>query len=143
MRTSLAALALAATLLSVTALGSQAAASKAVVQLHPPMHTHMMSITHSKGTARISYTAHDADIRLSTTKLPNPSTLHASVYVLWLVTGNHKMNAGSFMVHNGMGALHKMLMNTTFNQLVVTAEKQGSAMHPMGTQVLLGTVPRH
>lgn len=143
MRRSLAALALAATLLSVTATGSLAAAKTAVVQLHPPMHSHMMSIAHSKGSARISYTAHDATINLTTQKLPTPKSLHGNVYVLWLVTGKQKTNAGSFSVHNGMGALHAMVMQTMFSRLVVTAEKSMHGMHPMGTQVLLGSVPHH
>jgi hypothetical protein len=104
---------------------------------------HNMEIAHATGSADISYTKHDATIKLTTEKLPNPMALHEHAYVLWLVNGNHKISAGSFMVHNGMGALHTMTMDTNFNKLVVTAERSAHAMHPMGVTVLIGQVMHH
>ena len=123
--------------------GANAAMTKATVQLRPPASIHMMSLAHATGTARISYSTHDADIRLTADNLPRPAALHANAYVLWLVSGTHKVNAGTLKIDGNMAGLHAMTMDVTFNRLVVTAERSAMPMHPMGTRVLVGSVMRH
>lgn len=143
MRHPLAAIAAGGAALFLTMTAALAAPSKQTVMLHAPMPNHMMAIAHATGSALISYTAHDATITLTTEKLPNPTTLHENVYVLWLVAGKQRMNAGSFAVHNGMGGLHAMTMDTMFTKLIVSAEKSSHVMHPMGVKVLVGAVMHH
>lgn len=140
MRQLLSALALSGAMFSLTVSGSYAAMTRATVRLHPPANAHMMAIAHTSGTARISYTAHNADIKLTADNLPRPSALHEGAYVLWLVTGMHKVNAGSLKIDGNMAGLHAMTMDVMFNRLVVTAEKSAAAKAPMGPRVLVGTV---
>jgi hypothetical protein len=143
MRRTLALLILGGSLLTGGLSAALAAPNTETVALHAPMHTQMMALEHAMGSAVITYTAHDATIKLTTEMLPSPVALHEHVYVLWLAHGSRQANAGSFTVHNGMGALHAMTMDTTFTKLVVTAEKAAHAMHPMGVKVLTGNVMMH
>lgn len=143
MRKLLSLLALVGALVSLGAAVTAAAPSKVSVQLKPPAGTHMMAITHAFGSATISYTAHDADIKLTADKLPKPGAIHEKVYVLWSVKGKHKLNVGGLKVHRNMAGLHKMIMDTTFTQLVVTGEQSVAEKAPMGPKVLSGTVMHH
>src|SRR5436305_9230805 len=102
MRRFLFALALAGALLALSMGGVHAAMTMATVQLHPPANTHMMALAHATGSARISYTKQDADINLTADNLPRPAALHANAYVLWLVAGTHKVNAGSLKINGSM-----------------------------------------
>jgi hypothetical protein len=143
MRKLLSAVALGGALLALGIGVASAASSKATVQLKPPANTHMMAIAHAFGTAKITYTAHDADIKLTTDKLPKPSVIHEAAYVLWLVHGKQKANAGALKINGNMAGLHVMTMNTMFTKLVVTAEKMATEKTPMGPQVLVGNVMHH
>jgi hypothetical protein len=143
MRRFLSAFPLAGALLALSIGGASAAMTMATVQLRPPANIHMMALARAAGTARISYAKHDADIRLTADNLPQLATLHANAYVLWLVGGTHKVNAGSLKVDGDMAALHTTTMDATFNRLVVTAERSARVMRPMGTRVLVGAVMRH
>jgi hypothetical protein len=129
-------------LLAFLATGASAAPSKATVHFHPA-NMHMMAIVHSSGSATITYTAHDASIALTANKLPAAAMLHEKVYVLWLITGAQKTNAGALVLHKGMDTLHAMVMQTKFTKLVVTAEKSPHGAHPMGVTVLTGDVMHH
>lgn len=142
MRRLLSAIVLGSALLSLSIAVTAAASNRATATLHPPMHTKMMAIAHAAGSATISYTMHDATIKLTTERLPQPAAIHESAYVLWLVNGMHKVNAGSFMVHGGMGAKSLMTMDVTFRQLVVTGEKSATVKHASGPVVLSGAVMR-
>lgn len=144
MRAMLAVLTLVLSLLALNTGHVSAAMNSATVTLHPA-NMHLMSIAHATGSAHITYTngGHDATIKLTTDNLPRPATLHASAYVLWLVNGSHRVNAGALHINGMMAGLTAMTMDTAFNRLVVTAEKSMSAAHPMGTRVLVGTVMKH
>ena len=143
MRRFLFALALSSALLSLSIGGVRAAMTMATVQLRPPANIHMMALAHATGTARISYTKQDADINLTADNLPRPAALHANAYVLWLVGGTHKVNAGRLKINGNMAGLHTMTMDVMFSKLVVTAERSATTMKPMGTKVLTGAVMRH
>lgn len=143
MRKMLVSVALAGAVLSLGVAVTSAAPNKVTVQLKPPTGTHMMAIEHATGTAKITYTAHDANINLTTDNLPKPAVIHAKVYVLWLVNGAHKVNAGALKLHGNMGGLHAMPMMVTFNKLVVTAEQSATEKAPLGAKVLVGNVMHH
>ena len=143
MRKVLSALTLGGALLSLGAGASLAASMAATAQLKPPAGTHMMAIAHAYGSARIAYTAHDATINLTADNLPKPSALHENAYVLWLVNGAHKINAGSLKITGSMAGLHAMTMDTMFTGLVVTAEKSATTKDSMGPRVLAGQVMHH
>ena len=142
MRKSLAGLALAGALVSVGAGGALAAMMNQTVRLYTPSHAVKMAM-HATGTAKITYTTHDATIQLTADGLPAPASIHEAAYVLWLVNGTHKVNAGSLHVNGMMAGAHVMTMDTAFNKLVVTAEKHANVMHAMGPKVLVGAVMHH
>jgi hypothetical protein len=143
MRKLLSALALGGALLAVGAGGTLAANMNQTVMLHPPMHTSMMAIAHANGTAHLMYTTNDVSFSLSVKRLPAPKAVHASVYMVWLVKGSHKVLAGHFTKHTGVVFHSAMIMDTTFNKLVVTGEKSMTRATPMGPTVLSGTVMHH
>lgn len=128
--------------LSLGVAGTQAAMMKTTVKLHPPAHGMSMTM-HAFGSAKIGYTAHDADIKLTTDNLPAPAALHEGAYVLWLVNGMHKVNAGALHVTGNMAGLHAMTMDVAFTKLVVTAEKSATVKDAMGPKVLVGAVMHH
>jgi hypothetical protein len=132
---------MALSLLGVTS--TSAAMTKATVHLRPPAGTHMMDIMHAMGSASITYTAHDATIKVTTDGLPAPSMLHESAYVLWLVTKGKGVYGGTLKVTGNMAGVHAMVMDTTFTKLVISAEKSMHPMHRMGPKVLVGTVMHH
>jgi hypothetical protein len=125
---------------------ASAVAAPMMVKFHPVAASHamMMMTMHTTGSATITYTKHDADIKVTTNKLPAVASVHGKFYVVWATTGN-KMNtyAGVLNVHGAMASGHYMIMDTMFNQLVVTAEKSMHPMHSMGTRVLTATVMHH
>ena len=140
MRKLVVALALAGSLLGLT--GAVSHAAPMMVTLHPAT-MHNMEIAHASATASITYLAHDVDIALHAKKLPALSSLHESVYVVWLVNGSHWIRAGSFMSHGGKGTWMGMPMVTKFNQIAVYAQKSASSARPTGVKVLAGMVMHH
>lgn len=142
MQKTLAVMALAGALLLAGAGGALAAMMNQTVHLKAPAGAMKMTM-HAMGTAKVSYTTHDATIQLTTDGLPAPASIHEGAYVLWLVNGAHKVNAGSLHVNGMMAGAHIMTMDTAFNKMVVTAEKQANVMHAMGPRVLVGTVMHH
>jgi hypothetical protein len=131
-------------LLVLTLSVAFASSTKATVTLKPPKSGHIMAmVKHAFGSAKISYTANDAAINLTTDNLPKPSAIHAKVYVLWTVRGTHKLNAGALKLTGNMGGLHATTMDTKFSSLVVTAEQSKTEKAPMGTKVLVGPVMHH
>lgn len=131
--------ALAATLM-LGGLTQASAAMPATVALHPPAGSHMMSIMHAFGSARISYTMHDANIKVTTDNLPAPAAAGGRYYVVWAVRNATRTWAGVLNVHGAMAGGHYMIMDTMFTQLVVSAEKTRHPMHMMGARVLVGAV---
>ncbi len=133
---------------TVCALGlSSALAAPMMVKFHPVAASHamMMMVMHSTGSATITYTKHEADIKVTTVNLPALASEHGKYYVLWAVTGSKMTSyAGSLTVHGTMAGGHFMIMDTMFNKLVITAEKSMHPMHTMmGTRVLTATVMHH
>jgi hypothetical protein len=131
---------------ALSAMGlSTALAAPVMVKFHPVAASHAMMMTmHTTGSATITYTKHDADIRVTTDNLPAVASVHGKYYVVWATTGT-KMNsyAGILTVHGNMAGGHYMIMDTMFNKLVVTAEKSMHPMHAMGTRILAATVMHH
>ena len=132
---------------AVTAMSlASAVAAPMMVKFHPVAASHamMMMTMHTTGSATITYTKHDANIKVTASNLPAVASVHGKFYVVWATTGS-KMNtyAGVLNVHGAMAAGHYMIMDTMFNQLVVTAEKSMHPMHAMGTRVLTATVMHH
>lgn len=125
---------------------ASAVAAPMMVKFHPVAASHamMMMTMHTTGSATITYTKHDADIKVTTTNLPAVASVHGKFYVVWATTGT-TMNtyAGVLAVHGNMAGGHYMIMDTMFNKLVVTAEKSMHPMHSMGTRVLTATVMHH
>jgi hypothetical protein len=133
-------------IMALFALGTtvtSAAMNKATVQFRPPAGAHMANIMHAMGSATITYTAHDATIKVTTDGLPAPARLHENAYVLWLVTRGKGVYGGTLKVTGKMAGVHAMVMDTTFTRLVISAEKSMHPMHRMGPKVLVGTVMRH
>jgi hypothetical protein len=125
---------------------ASAIAAPMMVKFHPVTASHamMMMTMHTTGSATITYTKHDADIKVTAGNLPAVASVHGKFYVVWAITGT-KMNtyAGVLTVHGAMAAGHYMVMDTMFTQLVVTAEKSMHPMHSMGARVLTATVMHH
>jgi hypothetical protein len=143
MRRVLSGLVLAGTL---SAMGlSTALAAPVMVKFHPVAASHAMMMTmHTTGSATITYTKHDADIRVTTDNLPAVASVHGKYYVVWATTGTRMSTyAGILTVHGNMAGGHYMIMDTMFNKLVVTAEKSMHPMHAMGTRILTATVMHH
>ncbi len=126
---------------------ASAVAAPVMVKFHPVRASHamMMMTMHTTGSATITYTKHDADIKVTTDNLPAVASLHGKYYVVWATTSSSKMTtyAGVLTVHGNMAGGHYMIMDTMFNQLVVTAEKSKHPMHSMGTRVLTAAVMHH
>jgi hypothetical protein len=132
---------------TVTALGlSSAFAAPMMVKFHPVTASHamMMMTVHTTGSATISYTQQDANIKVTTVNLPAAASVHGKFYVVWATTGT-KMNtyAGALTVHGNMAGGHYMIMDTMFNKLVITAEKTSHPMHAMGARILTANVMHH
>lgn len=132
---------------AVSAAGlSSTLAAPVMVKFHPVAASHamMMMTMHSTGSATITYTKHDADIKVTTDNLPAVASVHGKFYVVWATTGT-KMNtyAGALTVHGNMAGGHYMIMDTMFNKLVVTAEKSKHPMHAMGARILTANVMHH
>src|SRR5579859_4302184 len=74
------------TVLSLTS----AVAAPVMVKFHPVTASHamMMMTMHTTGSATITYTKHDADIKVTTTNLPSLASVHGKYYVVWAATGN-------------------------------------------------------
>lgn len=143
MRKALSSLVLMLALFALGTAATSAAMNKATAQLRPPAGAHMMGIMHAMGSATITYTAHDATIKLTTDGLPAPSRLHENAYVLWLVKGTKGVYGGTLKVTGAMAGVHAMVMDTKFTRLVISAEKSMHPMHRMGPKVLVGTVMHH
>ena len=125
---------------------ASAVAAPVMVKFHPVTASHamMMMTMHTTGSATIAYTKHGADIKVTTDNLPAAASVHGKFYVVWATT-NNKMTtyAGVLAVHGNMAGGHYMIMDTMFNQLVVTAEKNMHPLHSMGTRVLTASVMHH
>jgi hypothetical protein len=143
MRKALSSLMLILALFVLGTAATSAAMTKATAQLRPPAGTHMMDMAHAMGSATITYTAHDATIKVTTDGLPAPARLHENAYVLWLVTGSKGVYGGTLKVTGNMAGVHAMVMDTTFTKLVISAEKSMHPMHRMGPKVLVGSVMHH
>jgi hypothetical protein len=132
---------------ALSAMGlSTALAAPVMVKFHPVAASHamMMMTMHTTGSATITYTKHDADIRVTTDNLPAVASVHGKYYVVWATTGTRMSTyAGILTVHGNMAGGHYMIMDTMFNKLVVTAEKSMHPMHAMGTRILTATVMHH
>lgn len=125
---------------------ASAFAAPVMVKFHPVAASHamMMMTMHTTGSATITYTKHDADIKVTTTNLPTLASVHGKYYVVWATTGTRMSTyAGVLAVHGNMAGGHYMIMDTMFNKLVVTAEKSMHPMHAMGARVLTATVMHH
>jgi hypothetical protein len=124
---------------------ASAVAAPVMVKFHPVTASHAMMMTmHTTGSATIAFTKHNADIKVTTYNLPAAASMHGNFYVVW-ATANNKMTtyAGVLAVHGNMAGGHYMIMDTMFNQLVVTAEKSIHPLHSMGTRVLTASVMHH
>jgi hypothetical protein len=125
---------------------SSVLAAPVMVKFHPVAASHamMMMTMHSTGSATISYTKTEANIKVATNNLPAVASVHGKYYVVWATTGT-KMStyAGVLTVHGNMAGGHYMIMDTMFNKLVVSAEKSMHPTHAMGARILTATVMHH
>jgi hypothetical protein len=101
---------------------------------------HNMHFAHAMASATISYTGHNATVKLTAENLPMPSVVRARTYVVWLTNGSMKDRAGALKVHGGMASLKATVMMTKVQDVVVTAEQSAMPMHPMGKTILSGMV---
>lgn len=101
---------------------------------------HNMNFAHTMAAATLSYTKHDATVKLTASHLPKPAVIKAMAYVVWLTDGGMKERAGALMVHGGMASLKATVMMTKVQDVVVTAEHSATTKHPMGPVVLSGMV---
>lgn len=125
---------------------SSALAAPMMVKFHAVTASHamMMMTMHTTGSATISYTKHDADIKVTTDNLPKVASLHGKYYIVWATTGTKMTTyAGVLTVHGNMAGGHYMIMDTKFTKLIVSAEKTMHPMHAMGTNVLTASVMHH
>jgi hypothetical protein len=133
----LAGLALSGAVLGMTAHGVTAASMKETIHLKAP--TGMSALHMSMGVAKVTYTAHDATVKITAQHLPAASMIHGNkFYVVWLKQGNKSWYVGDLKFHGGMAGLTGMVMVKKFQDLNITAEKTAHPMHAMGTLVLSG-----
>jgi hypothetical protein len=129
-----------------TATLSSVLAGSVMVKFHPVAASHamMMMTMHSSGSATISYSKTEANIKVTTDNLPAVASVHGKYYVVWATTGT-KMStyAGVLAVHGNMAGGRYMIMDTMFNKLVVSAEKSMHPSHAMGARILTATVMHH
>jgi hypothetical protein len=142
MRKTIAMLALGGALMGMSMHSASAATMKETIHLAAP--TGMSALHMTTGLARVTYTAHDVAVRVTTAHLPAPASIHGSkFYVVWLKSGNKNWFVGDVKMTGAAGSTSNMLMIKTFQDVNITAEKTAHPMHAMGTLVLSGMSTHH